>query len=89
MVSQSSDGCSDTTPSKPGKRCRNQAGGSVARLSGDVTRSGSKSQIALASAELIPRSSRLNTNALNGVIRVPTRKADCFRVAVVDGWVRI
>ena len=36
VVSQSSDECFATTPSKPGKRCRSQAGGSVARLGGDV-----------------------------------------------------
>ena len=38
VVNLSSDACCAITPSKPGKRCRNQAGGSDARLSGeDVT----------------------------------------------------
>jgi len=35
VVSPSSDACSGTTPSKPGRPCRSQAGGSVASRGGD------------------------------------------------------
>ena len=35
VVSQSSDGCSGTTPSKPGKPCRSQAGGNAVSPGGD------------------------------------------------------
>ena len=38
VVNQSSDGCSGTTPSKTGKRCRSHAGGSVALPGGGFAR---------------------------------------------------